>query len=146
RTAHPDPDAEWDRTNGRVFRLRWKDAAPAPHVDPQSLTSRELVHWLCSEDGWRVARARRVLAERQDKTILDPLRGLLASDNPLHALQAMWVLHTLGEFDERLAASLLTHAHPAVRAWGIRLRGDHSAVSVEFQERLLDVAKSETSP
>ena len=27
RTAHPDPDAEWDRSNGRIYRIAYGDAA-----------------------------------------------------------------------------------------------------------------------
>ena len=25
RTAHPDPDADWDRRNGRIYRIRPAD-------------------------------------------------------------------------------------------------------------------------
>src|SRR5205085_8458675 len=51
RTAHPDPDADWDRTNGRVYRITWSrrlrsaDATIAggvperPHSGPYPLTS-----------------------------------------------------------------------------------------------------------
>ena len=28
RTAHPDPDAEWDRTNGRIYRIKASGIAP----------------------------------------------------------------------------------------------------------------------
>lgn len=27
RMSHPDPDAEWDRSNGRVYRIQWGAAA-----------------------------------------------------------------------------------------------------------------------
>ena len=29
RTAHPDPDADWDRTNGRIFAVTARGAKPA---------------------------------------------------------------------------------------------------------------------
>src|SRR6516225_5918358 len=43
RTAHPDPDAEWDRTNGRVYRIAAKGTKPALHPDLTKLSSQELI-------------------------------------------------------------------------------------------------------
>src|SRR5207249_1907336 len=35
RMAHPDPDAEWDRTNGRIYRIQYRRASGRkPDVDP----------------------------------------------------------------------------------------------------------------
>jgi len=28
RTAHPDPDAEWDRSNGRIYKIEAKGTKP----------------------------------------------------------------------------------------------------------------------
>ena len=33
RTAHPDPDADWDRTNGRIFAITARGARPGPPRD-----------------------------------------------------------------------------------------------------------------
>ena len=30
RTAHPDPDADWDRTNGRIFAITARGRSPWP--------------------------------------------------------------------------------------------------------------------
>ena len=78
RTAHPDPDANWDRSNGRIFRLRWKDGPFAGIVDPQTRSGLTLIDWLASANGWRVSRALRVLAERRDPELADLLRKKLS--------------------------------------------------------------------
>ncbi len=153
RTAHPDPDAEWDRSNGRIFRLRWKDARGSQHVDPQSQSNKELLSWLGGPNGWKSARARRVIAERGDAAIAsDPAitsdlkKMLAAEDDEQRTLQALWTLHTLGGFDEPLAATLLDNDSAAVRSWAIRLQGDDRQVSGTFGQRLLEVAAQEASP
>jgi len=33
RTAHPDPDADWDRSNGRIYKIEATGAKPAPKID-----------------------------------------------------------------------------------------------------------------
>src|SRR5690606_8207912 len=58
RTAHPDPDANWDRSNGRIFRIRAVDAPIAAPVDIIAMSGDELVDALANSNGWIVNRAR----------------------------------------------------------------------------------------
>ncbi len=147
RTAHPDPDATWDRRNGRVFRISHRSAKPVRHVDPHSLSSEQLVALLSSSNAWQVRRARRILAERRDKQVIDQLRTLSQHpDNPSLALQALWTLNTLDAFDQNRESSLLAHQDPHIRAWTIRLIGDTKQVSDENGQKLLSIAKTDTSP
>ena len=39
RTAHPDPDAEWDRSNGRVYRVQAIGAKSQPVMDVSKMSS-----------------------------------------------------------------------------------------------------------
>ena len=147
RTAHPDPDASWDRSNGRVFRLRWKDARPTNHIDPRSLSNQELVDWLSSENQWRVRRARRLLAERRGKDVTGQLRAsALNSDNPDLTLNSLWTLAAMGEFDEEVGTKLLEHSDANVRAWAVRLLGDQESVSTDVVKLLIRMAASDKSP
>ena len=147
RTAHPDPDATWDRRNGLVFRISHRSAKPVRHVDPHSLSSQQLVDVLSSSNAWQVRRARRILAERRDKQVIDQLRTLSQNpDNPSLALQTLWTLNTLGAFDQNRESSLLTHQDPHIREWTIRLIGDQGQVTDENWQKLLSIAKTDTSP
>lgn len=148
RTAHPDPDATWDRSNGRIYRLRSKTAKPAKHNDPQSQSSDQLIDWLSSANEWQVRRARRVLAERSDASVITSLREKLPDANSDHQqLQLLWTLHSVGGFDHKLKAKLLKHPTPAIRAWSIRLLTDRAEESNSmFLPQLIEIAKSDTSP
>src|SRR6185503_14648772 len=50
RTAHPDPDADWDRSNGRIYKIEARGTKPAPALNLSRLASRELVAMLSSKN------------------------------------------------------------------------------------------------
>ena len=78
RTAHPDPDAEWDRSNGRVFRIAYGSPAPAAGLDLARLSSSDLVKLLAHLNDWHARTARRILADRRDAKVIPALRTLAA--------------------------------------------------------------------
>ena len=59
RTAHPDPDANWDRTNGRIYRIEPTSGAARVTRDLAKLSSDQLVDLLSHENRWFADRARR---------------------------------------------------------------------------------------
>jgi hypothetical protein len=64
RTAHPDPDAEWDRTNGRIYRIAAKGTKPAASFDFARLSNDELLTLHSHRSQWYVRHARQELARR----------------------------------------------------------------------------------
>ena len=141
RTAHPDPDAEWDRSNGRVFRITvdrsLRDRNSASRSDATTLTdnlhqrpSPDLVALLAHSNSWIVTRARKILAERRDPEVIFPLRTLVqeSPDEQLQ-LEALWALHVSGGFDEPFGTKLLDHRNANVRRWTVRLLGDEFRTS-----------------
>ena len=146
RTAHPDPDADWDRSNGRVFRVRWTETTPSAHIDPTSLSSSQLIDWLNSRNDWRVRRARRLLAERRSQEAAKRLRAeALTSRDTEDALNSLWSLAAMGEIDENVIRKLIEHSDANVRAWSIRLLGDQESVSANAVQQLIRIAESDTS-
>src|SRR6185369_5118955 len=86
RTAHPDPDANWDRSNGRIYKITVADAKPpTTQIDIAGLSSNELVDLLSNANHWYSNRARVELAHRRDPSIVDRLRPMAAqtADNQL---------------------------------------------------------------
>ena len=147
RTAHPDPDAIWDRSNGRVFRVKWKEAKQTTHVDPSKLSNEQLVGWLSSRNERRVRRARRLLAERGGKDIASRLRvDALESKDAEHVLKLLWSLATIDELDKAFGGKLLGYADANVRAWTVRLLGDRQHVSADVLQTLIRMAKLDDSP
>ncbi len=76
RTAHPDPDADWDRTNGRIFAITAREVKPAlrRNVDLTTRTDGQLAALLDHPNTWYRRKARRLLAERHAGGVADALR------------------------------------------------------------------------
>ena len=147
RTAHPDPDAEWDLTNGRVYRIQAAGVESPPHRDLNGLSSDELVDWLGHSNDWYVRRARRILAERRDHSVVARLREMvLKSDDENLALQALWAIHVSGGFGNSVAQELIDHDSAHVRYWTVRLLGDRRDVTSGIQRRLVELARADPSP
>ncbi len=155
RTAHPDPDADWDRSNGRVYRIRPADRPisslrrQTEFGDVQHPPSREtLIDILLKGDAWHSRRALRILAERRDPRDGDALRPHLMTtgENSLVASRSLWGIYASRAFDESLALPLLDHPVEAVRAWTVRFLGDQHNVSDRIEQALRRLAENETSP
>lgn len=145
RATHLDPIDNWDRTNGRIYKIQPKGAKPAPKIALAKLSSKELVGLLSHSNDWYRREARRLLAERRDAAVLPELRKLIqGNDGPL-ALEALWALYVSGGFEERLAERLLKHPNEDVRAWTIRLLGDRKKVSAKMANLLSEVAFKDPS-
>ncbi len=147
RTAHPDPDANWDRSNGRIYRLQAADAPPPKKIDLGKLSGDELVNLLAHPNGWYAQRARVLLADPQDRTLWPRLREIaLSQEDGRYALQGLWALHVSGGLDEPFAVQLLGHPYEYVRSWTVRLLGDSKTVSKEMATQLIKLAAQDPSP
>ncbi len=151
RTAHPDPDAEWDRTNGRIYRIQAKraagNAATPATVDLSTLTSAALVERLHDANGWYARRALRILAERNDRSIWNELRrSAVDASHPQRALRSLWALFVSGGFDLATAHRLLEHPDEHLRAWTVRLLGERDGIPFATARRLIELAEAESSP
>jgi putative membrane-bound dehydrogenase-like protein len=144
RTAHPDPDAEWDRSKGRIYKIEVRGAKPASSLELTKRSSAELVQLLAHPNDWYVRKARRILADRRDPTVIFPLRTLILESRDDHlALEALWALYVSGGFDEELARKLLSHRQSDIRSWAVRFLGDEGKVSQSLGQQLLELAASE---
>lgn len=155
RTAHPDPDADWDRSNGRIYRIAPKGTRRTDAIDFTKLGSEELVGLHQHQNQWYVRRARQELVRRYALSIDEStnaevfqLREIFRQSAITHAderasLESLWSLNVLGGFDETLATKLLESGHPAVRAWTVRLLGDGKILSDEMAHRLDEFAEQE---
>ena len=146
RTAHPDPDANWDRSNGRIYRIAPRETKPAQGLDLGRRTSPELVELLRHPNGWYAEQARAELAARRDESTWTSLMTLACTpDEPRRALQGLWGLSASGGFNDERVVALLSHPGEYVRAWTVRLLGDEGRVSPTMSGRLRELAAIETS-
>ena len=146
RTAHPDPDAEWDRSNGRIYKIEAKDAGAADRLDLELLSSAELVDLLSHSNGWHAAQARRILAHRRDPGIHARLQEIISkSTSEDLTLQAVWALYVSDGLGDELASTLLNHPAEYVRSWIVRLLGDRRSASPQQALQLSSLAKNDPS-
>ncbi|MDA1051598.1 MAG: c-type cytochrome [Planctomycetota bacterium] len=145
RTAHPDPDADWDRSNGRIYRIAATGTKPAKPIDFAKLSADALLDLQEHRSQWYVRRARQELARRRDSSAAMRLRKTsLNESDEAAALEALWSLNAIGGFDESVAMKLLDSPHPAVRAWTVRLIGGAKReVSEQLAHRLDEFAEQE---
>jgi len=152
RINHVDPVDNWDRTNGRIYKVQVRRGVSpqvrrgvSPPVPLGKLSSKELVGLLSHKNDWYVRTARRILAERRDAAVIAALRKMVLERRGRLALEALWALYVSGGFDDPLASTLLGHANEDVRAWTVRLLGDARKVSPAIRDRLVEAARGESS-
>ncbi len=148
RAAHLDPIDNWDKTNGRVYKIEYKGTPPFPTFDLRKKTTAELVGLLKHPNAWWRREARRLLAERQDASAYPALKKLIETENGDVALEAVWALYVSGgwspEFGKRVQWK---HPNEHVRAWLARLLTDHpGAVPSVTDELLHELAATDKSP
>lgn len=146
RTAHPDPDAQWDRSNGRIYRVAPPETSSVRRLDLARKSSGELLGLLQHPNGWYADRARVELSARHDPEVWPALSALARqTKNPRLALQGLWALQVSGGLEEPIAEELLRHPSEYVRAWTIRLIGDNRRVSPLLGTALAGLAVEEPS-
>jgi len=146
RTAHPDPNADWDRTNGRVYRIKAAGTKPVALFDLKKLPSDKLIALLSAQNHWYTTKARRILADRRDPEVVLPLRRMIfESQDDTLALESLWALYVSGGFDESFAEKLLAHKNPDIRRWTVRFLGDERKVTPGMAAQLAELATREPS-
>jgi putative membrane-bound dehydrogenase-like protein len=145
RINHVDPVDNWDRSNGRIYKVEAKGTPPVTGLPLSQKSSQELVALLSHQNDWLVREARRLLAERRDPTVIPLLRKLVLTREDQLALDALWALYVSGGFNDSLAETLLHHANADVRTWTVRLLSDAKKVSPAIESRLLETARTDPS-
>lgn len=149
----------WDRSNGRLFRVRYGDLNPAI-VNLADASTEELIELQLHANDWYVRTARRILAERgPDPAAADRLTTMLLMNpaTPELELRLLWALHAVGGLTEDWASLFLSHdSNPYMRAWTIQLALDQSSpdgssakspnISPDFLRKLEMLAARDPSP
>jgi putative membrane-bound dehydrogenase-like protein len=143
RTAHPDPDADWDRSNGRIYVVSVPGAKVGQRQNLSTQTNRELIALLRHPNTWYRRRARRILSERRASDFDADLRQAVRDERGVGSLEAYWAHYGCVGFDETLAEELLTHPDRDVRTWAVRLSGDEPHLSDKLSARLVALAETE---
>ncbi|QVL33517.1 ThuA domain-containing protein [Telmatocola sphagniphila] len=148
RASHLDPIDNWDKTNGRIYRVFYPGSEPKP-FDLSKLKSQELVELLENPNKWYRIEAKRILAERQDRSVLPRLKTLALGSEDWKSLESLWMAFQLGGFeDPSWVAQLLGSADPHIRAWTIRLAGEQTNLerTTDLRQIAEKLSSTESNP
>lgn len=141
-----------DRSNGRIFKIQYRDARPA-RVDLRQMSDRQLFELLASPNDWYVRHARRLLQERAWQgaiTDVDLLADLenMARRAPTDALRlrALWALHALGGLAQHLTAKDFADPSPYVRGWLVQLWLENQPPTPALMQAMKVLARTDPSP
>jgi putative membrane-bound dehydrogenase-like protein len=132
-----------DKTNGRIYRLQGKDAAPTEPFDLGRLSTAELIETLRHPHKWFRQQALVLLGDRKDASVVPQLKELVRDSTGQFALECLWALNLCGGLDEDVAAQTLDHDDPFVRLWTVRLLCDDYQVSAGIAHKLAAMSASE---
>jgi putative membrane-bound dehydrogenase-like protein len=136
-----------DRSNGRIYKIVYQGAKPAP-VDLARATDAELVEHQLNANDWSVRHARRLLAERGPKPEVRAGLEKILRENPdeTRQLRALWALHGVGGIGEKLALETLKSPREYVRAWTIQLTCEDGTPAAPLLAEFARLAKDDPSP
>ena len=145
-----DPEV-WDRTNGRLFRLRYGEVAPVT-VDLRAADEASLAGLALDGDGWHARGARVELATRAvaDSGLADRispvlLEGLRQPAGGARRLRALWGLHVTGGLEEALLLEALADPDEDLAAWAVRLAAEPERPSAAVLAELRSLTARTTS-
>ena len=145
--ASRDP-AGIDRQYGRLYRIRYKGAPPAPRLDLAKETDAQLIDRLHNGNSYFRETAQRLLAERNSSTARPALEQLVLDEKAPHKCRgwrALWSLVGAGPLDRQFHAPLLADSDPSLRSWGVRAAGNMHSVSPELAKKIVELS-NDSSP
>ena len=144
RLSHVDPRDNWDRSNGRIYRLTPAGrVVPSAPLDFTKVSNDALIKTLSNPNKWSRQQALRLLYDRGDKALTPKLVESLKQQTGQPALEALWAVNACGGFDDTVALAGLRHVDEHVRAWSVRLIVDRKEVSEQVAQRLTTMARDE---
>jgi mono/diheme cytochrome c family protein/glucose/arabinose dehydrogenase len=132
---------------GRIWRIVY-DGNAIDRTPPRLSTasSAELVSHLSHRNGWWRLTAQRLLVERRDPRVVEPLRALARTGSePLGRLHALWTLQGMDGLDGSLLLDASEDADDRVRAAAVRL-AEHIRASVPPDRVLAHLARLSADP
>jgi len=150
--CHNPNSEQWDRGNGRLYRMSWAETYQPVKVDLEQASDSELVAYQLHSNDWYVRTARRLLRERANERSIDLtaaatlIEMALENEDSSRRLRAAWALLAIGKLSDPIASRLLRDSNEYVRAWTIQLLTDDRSVSERLRNRLVEMADSDESP
>jgi putative membrane-bound dehydrogenase-like protein len=152
QACHRHEPEVWDRNNGRIYKICYRDTKPV-QVDLRQKSDQELVdiQWR-EKNEWYVRHARRILQERSAHPSSGPKPSealeeiAFSHKNEAIQLRGLWALHACGGLNEKQALRALAAFWPHMRAWTTQLALEDRSPSATILRKLAEMARRDPSP
>jgi putative membrane-bound dehydrogenase-like protein len=147
--CHNPEDEKWDRTNGRIYRISWKETYKPVKVDLGKMSDDQLLKLQTSTSDWHARTARKLIQERPVPfdAVANGVTMISQRDNkPELTLRLMWLLHAAKALDQRQLNLLADYEHDIVRSWAIQLATEETGKPKLRSDTLLKLAQTDPSP
>ncbi|HUR45674.1 MAG TPA: c-type cytochrome, partial [Candidatus Saccharimonadales bacterium] len=154
-----NPNTErWDRSNGRIYRMKWEATYKPVKVDLGSKSDLELAALLLHKNEWHARTAQRLLSERamlgrtngkasDANVVKEVLHTAKSNVVATHRLKGLWTAHAMGLWDADLAMWALRDEDEYVRAWAVQLSTDSGKMPpANVVDELIRLAAKDPSP
>src|ERR1051325_9775842 len=137
----PRNHPERDKTRGRIWRVKHKDAKPFDDPNFTKLSGQQLLAKLSDKSLYQTHLAWQAIVDRDLTTLVTPLRKSAGNGN----IPALWALEGLHAIDPELLTQMTHHDDRNVRREGLRAISD-ADVPVEQAIQLLKLLDKENDP
>ncbi|WP_397381735.1 PVC-type heme-binding CxxCH protein [Prosthecobacter sp.] len=147
--CHNPEDEKWDRTNGRIYRISWKETYKPGKVDLGKMSDDQLLKLQTSISDWHARTARKLIQERPVPfdAVANGVTMISQRDNkPELTLRLMWLLHAAKALDQRQLNLLTNYEHDIIRSWAIQLATEEPGKPKVTSATLLKLAQTDPSP
>ncbi|MGC6467814.1 MAG: ThuA domain-containing protein, partial [Akkermansiaceae bacterium] len=152
--CHVNDSARWDRTNGRLYRMSWKETfKPARFDDLANASEKQLLVYLSHDNEWFARMAQHQIRQRAAKNSLskDLPKSLLSKifnlKNP-HRLRDLVALHATNQLDLNVIKKLLQDPDDSIRNqtlhYATQITG--GTLTTLLAEDFLHIARTDSSP
>lgn len=150
-SCHRTDPLKWDRSNGRLFRLRHGEVKPW-RGDLRQESDLALAEAQAGRDEWKLRMARRILQERvaagkfiEPQAVARLQKTFRDHGDPTRRLRALWTLAACGLADEETLTRAMMDKQPTLRAWGIRIAFE-APIPEPIRTAVVQLAATETAP
>lgn len=156
RHCHSPNAEQWDRGNGRMYRMKYDATWKSTPVDYANATDDALVAAHRHQNEWHVRIARLELADRATRGAIAPSavatleQTVLTDADPVSRLRALWTLHGISKLSPQVVQAALHADSEYVRAWGVQLGVEAAGTSLRLGDfdlgaKLVAIARTEES-
>lgn len=135
--------------HGRIYRIRSTSGKLEPKVDIGALDGIALVRMLMHGNAWHREAAQRVMVDRRDSSLVEPLAKLAAKGSAVARAHAIWTLEGMGRLEASHLVAAIKDSDPKLQSsalWACTTLGTAELAKLGPVLSSLKPAASEAAP